>query len=295
MGPDGEDALYAFLRTRLEGWRSQLSRYKTLADTGQYPGQADINEGLTLIKALLACEESYTFIERFNARKDELRDVSDSYHDLEHFYEHQKPTWDRLSKAYTTYMLNRSQLEQDATAAPALRRMQEVLAAQSPYGLIQEAEGLITTVEGVNTALLAEHRTVICQKIDNVMATLTQDMDAAQGDDGTTSVCLGPLAKLRVQVEGETSIAHIVQAEQQALALLGTAQGHIQAFVRKVAEQRGSTDTGSGPVPPQPVVKKVRSYSTSDLGHDDLSGNAAGGRRVPHRAETRTGPGTCPG
>ena len=115
MGPDGEDALYAFLRTRLEGWRSHLSHYKTLADTGQYPGQADINDGLTLIKALLACEESYTFIERFNARKDELLDFSDSYHDLEHFYEHQKPTWDTLRKAYTTYTLNRSQLEQDAT------------------------------------------------------------------------------------------------------------------------------------------------------------------------------------
>ena len=114
MGPDGEDALVAFLRTRLDGWSSQLSRYKTLADTGQYPGQADINDGLTLIKALLACEESYTFIERFNERKDDLLDFSDSYHDLEHFYEHQKPTWDRLRTAYTTYTLNRAQLEQDA-------------------------------------------------------------------------------------------------------------------------------------------------------------------------------------
>ena len=60
-------------------------------------------------------------------RKDDLLDLSDSYHDLEHFYEHQKPTWDRLRKAYTTYTLNRSQLEQDAKAAPALRRMQEIL------------------------------------------------------------------------------------------------------------------------------------------------------------------------
>jgi hypothetical protein len=257
MGPDGEDVLYTFLRTRLEAWRSQLSHYKTLADTGQYPGQEDINDGLTLIKALLACEESYTFIERFNERKDELLVFSDSYHDLEHFYEYQKPTWDKLRKAYTTYTLNRSQLEQDAKAAPALRRMQDVLSAQSPYGLIQEAEGLLTTVEGVNTALLVEHRTATYQKIDDVIAALTQDMEAAKGDAALTSVCLGPLTKLRVQVAGEASIAHIVQAEQQALTLLDAAQGHIQAFVRKIAEQSASANTSPASVQPQPVVKKV--------------------------------------
>jgi hypothetical protein len=257
MGPDGEDALYTFLRTRLEEWGRHLSHYKTLADTGQYPGQEDINDGLTLIKALLACEESYTFIERFNERKDELLDFSDSYRDLEHFYEYQKLTWDKLRKAYTTYTLNRSQLEQDAKAAPALRRMLDVLSAQSPYGLIQEAEGLITTVEGVNTALLIEHRTATCQKIDDVITALTQDTEAAKGDEALTSVCLGPLAKLRVQAEGETSIAHIVQAEQQALTLLDTAQGHIQAFVRKVAEQSASTNTDPASAQPHPVVKKV--------------------------------------
>jgi len=45
MGPDGEDALSTFLRSKLDGWHSQLSRYKTLAETGQYPGQAEITEG----------------------------------------------------------------------------------------------------------------------------------------------------------------------------------------------------------------------------------------------------------
>ena len=74
--------------------------------------------------------------------------------------------------------------------------MQEVLAAQSPYGLIQEAEGLIKTVEGVNAALLSQHRAVTCQKIDDVVAALTRDIEAAQGDEALKSVCVGPLAKL---------------------------------------------------------------------------------------------------
>ncbi len=265
MGPDGEDALYAFLRTRLEEWRSHLSRYKTLADTGQHPGQEEINDGLTLIKALLACEESYTFIERFNARKDDLLDFSDSYHDLEHFYEHQKPTWDKLRTAYTTYTLNRSQLEQDTKAAPALRRMQDILSTRSPYGLIQEAEDLITTVEGVNAVLLAEHRTEACQKIDEAIAALTQDLEAAQGNEALRSVCLGPLVKLRVQVEGETSIAHIVQAEHEAVTRFDAGQGRIQEFVRKAVEIPDPEDTGPAPVPPRPVVKKVHPITPAAL------------------------------
>jgi hypothetical protein len=112
-------------------------------------------------------------------------------------------------------------------------------------------------VEDVNAALLSQHRTTTCQKIDDVMATLTRDIEVAKGDDALRSVCLGPLVKLCAQVKGEASIAHIVQAEQQALTLLDTAQGHIQAFVRKVTEQPASAHTSPAPASPQPVVKKV--------------------------------------
>ncbi len=265
MGPDGEDALYTFLRTRLEGWRTTLLGYKTLADTGQYPGQEELNDGLTLIKALLACEESYTFIERFNARKDDLLDFSDSYHDLEHFYEHQKPTWEKLRTAHTTYTLNQSQLEHDTRAAPALRRMQDVLSAQSPYSLIQEAEGLITTVEGVNAALLAQHRTATYQKIDDVIAALTKDIKAAKGDEALTSVCLRPLHTLRVQVDRQESIAHITQAAYEALTLFDAAQGRIQEFVSKVPEHPSTEGTGPAPEKPNPVVKKVHPIKPAAL------------------------------
>ena len=84
--------------------------------------------------------------------------LSDNFHDLEHFYDHQKPTWDKLRKACDRFQLNRLELERDAKAAPALRRMQEILQAPSPYGIIKEAEGLIGTVEAVNTALVTERR-----------------------------------------------------------------------------------------------------------------------------------------
>jgi hypothetical protein len=138
--------LCAFLRTKLEGWRTCLIGYKSLADTGNYPGQGEINDSLTIIKSLLANDESYKFIERFNERKDDLLDLSDNYRDLEHFYEHQKPTWEKLRQACARFQLNRLDLERDDKACPALQRMDEILFAPSPYGLIKETEGLISTV-----------------------------------------------------------------------------------------------------------------------------------------------------
>ena len=51
MGPDGEDALVTFLQTKLEGWQDASDRLQALADTGNYPGKDEINDGLTLIKS----------------------------------------------------------------------------------------------------------------------------------------------------------------------------------------------------------------------------------------------------
>ena len=52
MGPDGEDALYEFLRNHCDAWRENLSGYLKLAETGVYPGKADIESGLTLLRKL---------------------------------------------------------------------------------------------------------------------------------------------------------------------------------------------------------------------------------------------------
>ena len=45
MGPEGEDAIYEFLKERLERWRDNMNRYRALADTGAYPGGKDSRTG----------------------------------------------------------------------------------------------------------------------------------------------------------------------------------------------------------------------------------------------------------
>ena len=103
MGPDGEDGLFTFLQNKLKGWQTALGGYKPLADTGNYPGKDEIADGLLAIKKLLGCDGSFKFIEQFNTQKDDLLDLADEFHDLEHFYDTRRPTWEKLRKAYERF------------------------------------------------------------------------------------------------------------------------------------------------------------------------------------------------
>ena len=216
MGSEGEDALFTFLKGKLQGCQATLLGYRPLAETGDYPGLEEIKSGLTLTKKLLADEDSFKFIEHFNANKDDLKDLSDDFHDLEHFYEHQKPTWDALRKAYGRFQPNRSELEHDPTAGPAWRRMGEILKAASPYGMLHEVDGLIRTVEGVNKSLVSERRSEALAKINNLLTIVSQELDVIDAESALRAACAGPLQKLRSHVGAEESLAHITQAKQDA-------------------------------------------------------------------------------
>jgi hypothetical protein len=263
MGPDGEDPLFAFLQNKFRGWQTALTGYKPLADTGNYPGKDEIANGLLLVKKQLACDGSYKFIELLNAQKDDLLDLADDYNDLDQFYEHQKVTWEKLRKAHDRFQLNRLELEKDATAAPALRRMQEILCAASPYSLIKEADGLILTVGTANTALITNCRQQTIQKIDGHLETLGKDIDAAKGDSVLRAACLKPLETLKSRVLAEDSLAHITQAGTEALKEFDAANAKIEAFVKKASEK----PTPKGEEPPKPVLKSKRVIEPAKLVH----------------------------
>ena len=174
--------------------------------------------------------------------------------------------WDKLRKAHTTFQLNRLELEKDAQAGPALTRMQEILSTQSPYGLIQGADALINTVNAVNSSLLTGRRTQAIAKIDAHIATLNKDIAIARGEAGLRADCLKPLEALREQVQMEESLAHITQAESEAIKEFDAAEGRIDEFLHKLAEHAKPKDDGSGKVtPPSPVVKKQRIVKPAEI------------------------------
>lgn len=251
MGPDGEDALFEFLHGKARDWSDHLSQYRTLAETGKYPGKREIDQGLTLLRAILAADESNKFIERFNERKAELLDLSEDFHELEQFYEHQRSTWEKLRSADDRFGLNRLELERDEKAAPALGRMSEILSMPSPYGFVQETEQLVGAVAAVNDALLAQRRAAVIEKFDQHIAAVKADLKQAGADDSLRSACLGSLEGLRTRVGTLESLAHIDQAEAEALRRRDEAIAKIEAFLK---EKSGGNEQVSEP----PPVKRTR-------------------------------------
>jgi len=260
MGPDGEDAVFSFLQNKLKGCQTSLNGYKPLADTGNYPGQQEIAEGLLLLKKLLACDSSYKFIEQFNGQKADLLDLANKFNQLEQFYEHQKPTWEKLRKAYDRFQLNRLELERDTQAGPALARMKQILAAPSPYSLIREAEVLITTVGTVNTALVTARRTEDTKQIDSLLLKLTDEVEATGGNAGVRVACLTPLEALKTVVATSESLAHITQAASEALKEYDAACKRVEEYVKNLAKK--PTQQGA---PPIPTLKTKRVVEPSKL------------------------------
>ena len=249
MGPEGEDALFEFLKGRLEGWREKLSRYRDMADTGSYPGAEDIADSLSLLNTLVAPEDSNRFLAQVNGRGSDLRDLADRFHDLDHFYEHQRPMWDKLSAESGRFKLNQMELERNDSAGSALRRMSEILAAPSPYGLVKEAEGLIRTVSEVNEELLSARRAQARATIAEQTASVSAEVSIAGGDEALKTTCLTPLENLAEQVSTHDSLAHIDQAESEAVRLKDEVLNQVERYLERKAEEGKAKQDKPGQAP----------------------------------------------
>ena len=256
LAPDGEEALDAFLREQLAGWMSDLSEYQTLAGTGQYPGGETIAEALGAIKPLAAEQETVALIERFLARKNDLLDLADDLHELRNFYRHQRQAWDQLLEAKQRFKANRNELEQEAGAGAALKRIQQILDARSPYGMVKEAAGLIQQIAQVNDALIAEHRNQVLPEIDKQLGKVQIELDAAQADHDLRNQCLYPLQQLKKQVEAQTSLAHIDQAGSRSVDLADQAFAKLEEAV-KPPPKKPSGDKVNDVNPPSPTSNRA--------------------------------------
>jgi hypothetical protein len=231
MGPDSEDGLCEFLKDKCEAWISSLANYKNLADTGIYPGQREIGDGLSTLNSLLVADESAEFISTFLESTVELHDLSDAFHDIDNFYRHQKPTWESLRNGCARFDLNRLELERHEQARTALHRMTQILTATSPYSLLHEAEGLVSTVDKINNALVTERRDNALARITDLQSRVVQAVERANGDDSLRRVCLLPLEVLRHSVESQESVAHIAEAVQESELALDVALEKTDAFM----------------------------------------------------------------
>ena len=256
MGPEGEEALFEFLRGSLAEWMDKLSRCRALAETGSYPGTGEIADGLSLLQTLAAPTDSNKFLEQFNARGSDLRNLADVFHELDHFYEYQRPIWDRLRAASSKFKLNQMELDRDQSAGPALLRINEILATPRPYGLVKETEGLIRTVRDVNEGLLSARRAQALRAIAEQTDSVSEEVSKASGDDLLKVGCLTPLEDLAKRVSSHESLAHIVQTESEAVRLKDEALTRVENYLARKREQ-GKPGWDKPVVRPRRIISPV--------------------------------------
>ncbi len=268
MGPESEEGLYTFLTGKLKKWDADLQSYKPLADTGSYPGREQINDGLRAIAKLLDEDDSFKFIERFHALKSDLLELADEFLALKGFYDHQKPAWEKLRRASERFQLNRLELERDPQAALGLKRIHDILNAPCPYQLIKEGETLIQTVSGINDTLVTARRVEALKTIDAQIAEIERELETVKAEPKLRTACLEPVEDLRKQVEREQSLAHIAQAQGEALGALDAAIGRIEAVVKNATPpqpQPGHNEPPAAAVKPRCVIKPADLVNKSFL------------------------------
>jgi len=249
MGIEEEDPLAHLLRVGLQDWRDTLNTYRPLAETGDYPGIAEINAVLNLTKPLASDTESGRLISAVANASDDLVDAHDDIRELREFYQGggQKAVWERLLNARQEFSGNRSQLVDDADAASAIAEIDRILAAPAPYGMLANADTLIQTVKAVNDALIETTRKDAKEFIDQRVAYVAdQAGDLTEHPDYPTIIAR--VSGLGGQVLQETSLGSIYLLREQVADKTSEA---IQAL-DKIREQ------GSKKPPPSRRTRVVR-------------------------------------
>lgn len=244
IGPDGEDLLFQFLQTRLTEWKTELEKWQLMTQSGQYPGAKAIADTLAVASRQLSAANSYAAIEQFIGRKAELLDAADQYAELKNFFATQKAGWDRLREGLTRFKPNQTKLEQDAAAGPALRRMQEILTAASPYDLIKEVDPLIAKVQQANEQLLAEARPRALALLQKQIEKVQHELDVAHAEADLRNRALRPLQALKQAIEQQTSLAHLYQHQQEAE---DQADAAIEAVHAWLAAKQSAKPAAAGP------------------------------------------------
>jgi len=244
IGPDAEDPLKSFLRVQLGDWLKKLNGYKLLAATGKYPGSNEIDHGEKLINKLLSIADSYEFFSAFIVAKDDLEAVSVSMAELDGFYTSQKPLWDKMARFMAgVFKANRQKLINDPGAKSALERMDEILKAARPYGMIKEIAGLIDTVLSVNESCVTGEREKLLEKIDEKIASVSVKLQTSKLSDEVRNKALKLLQDIRKQLLEETQIPNMYFQISQADEAEEVATDEIEAAVAAAKQKTSGTVT----------------------------------------------------
>ena len=257
IAPDGQDALSRFIKDKLQEWQHALSTYRTLADTGRYPGKNEIDDCLSVIQKLMTIRDSFDAITSFIGLKNDLLDLSEDMHDLTDFYTHQRKTWEALLDAADKFKPNCLAIEKHLEAGSALRRMNDILSAQSPYKMLKEVNGLIAAISTVNDELVKARQDAAIADVDQKISQLSELLQEKGAKDEFRNHILYPIQKVKKGIQKEFSIPQVSEYLNESIELFENALIAIEDEFRPKLKTPEPGKTPKQPViepPPKPIT-----------------------------------------
>ena len=124
--------------------------------------------------------------------------------------------------------------------------------------MVREIEPLLGKIAGVNTKLLESQREASLKQITAHHKSVQEELERVSADENLTKECLQGFERLQSQVRGQDSLAHINQAEADAIGQKDIALEQISEFVSKSKDEGGKkSEDSSGDTNPKTAFKKV--------------------------------------
>jgi hypothetical protein len=262
MGPDNEEQLAAYLQQNLKSWCDSLQQFKPLADTGDYPGKPVIDSNVPMLTQVLAETDAFKFLQNFLNRKDDLLDLSDSFHDLSNFFSKQRAIWDELRKAMTRYQLNELELQRDPEAIAAMQRMNQILQSASPYKIISEVRALIDKVETINAALVSARRAQVLEAVEKQRSQALAEIASAGNSESLVRDAEANYKVLAEACARHNSVAHLDQAATEAARIFDSTVAAIEQSAAAPPPTGGSPVTYPKPNLPGPKPRHMVQVSS---------------------------------
>ena len=250
IGPDDSEGLSKFVKDKLEVWRSKLTNYKIIVDTGTYPGNKEIEESLALLNNLVQIDDTYEFFSVFNSKEDDVQNVEEDIRDLTDFYENHLSLWNNLIKKVAVYKQIQHELEAKFAPEYPVKTLTEILNNPRPYGKLHNVESLIEQVDSVYTGILNNKKIESLSEVVGFLDKAKSKLESIKAPDSLFNQALRPIQAIKKLLENETSVPQIAYHLQQADVAYG------QALDLIVVEP--PTETGEPP-------KKIESIKVSSL------------------------------
>lgn len=224
IGEIKETDLLELVRSECRVWKDKLTEYSVRAETGEYPGATQIKTVLKLVNSQLGIADVFEFFTRFTEGAAQWREAAGYFQVLDDFYRNQIAVWkkmlDRFNGAYND---NRTLLDPDPDAGPALKDLDDIRTSDEPYGSVFKIEPLLTTIDAVSERIVNERRAQVIGRIDDRIGLVKARLDEVHANPDLRHDSLEGLQTLKsAYVATETSVPKLAYFETERAEALFT-------------------------------------------------------------------------